>query len=256
MRVVTSFAHRHWTEGLAREMVESFLAHWDGFELFCYVDGGIPSGLAEKENPRLTVIDFYKEVRACREFVQTYTAPLRPLIWYGDRYEYKWDAPRFAHKVFALANQEQLYGPKDLIWLDADVISHAHVTLEEVSRLVGDPLADVAYLGREGFAIEAGFMWFNLRRMGGDVIRAVARYYEDKSIFREPEWHDGYLWGKVIPHYYGTNISAGIKGKHVWPETPLARFCAHLKGPARKRARADLPDHVALEIPDQVTEAV
>ena len=248
MRVVTSFNRRHWDDGLAKEMVETFLKHWEGFDLWCYVNGGIPEELAALP---VRTIDHYSSDHFLEDFQRTYLSATHPLIWRDGRYEYRWDACRFAHKVCALDDATQLTRG-DLVWLDADVISHAHVTPSDIRSLT-EEYHDAAYLGRQGFSPEAGFLWLNLEKEGGGIVRDVHRYYRTGKIFDEPEWHDAYLFGKVLPRYASCNLTAGINGKHVWPESPLGKFCSHLKGPARKRTRTDLPDSEALAMPDAAT---
>lgn len=246
MKVVTTFARRHW-DSHARDMVTSFDKFWSkDFELHCYVNGGF-DGIPRDVFPRVTFHDHYKRDPELWEFIRRYEDVTKPLIWLDGRYEYRWDVCRFAHKVFALSHAMRT-GREPVMWMDADVVMKAPVNLGQFYF----PGHDFAYLGRQGFAPETGFMWFAHQ----DPVEEVKRYYTSADVFNEPEWHDGYLWGLVFPHYNSCNISAGIEGKHVWPHTFLGEFSEHRKGPARKRAGSDLPDAIALKEPEQVREPV
>ena len=95
-----------------------------------------------------------------------------------------------------------------LIWIDADIITHAQVTTEWLDRLM--PLsATVGWIGRATKYPETGFMLFRLpaaRR----VIRGIVKAYRGGAIFNLPETHDAY----VIGHYVEAAAKRGQAAIH------------------------------------------
>ena len=77
------------------------------------------------------------------------------------KYDYHWDAVKFAHKVAAIGAAAEGDDCDVLIWIDADVITHAQVTTEWLDRLLPLP-ATIAMIERAVKYPECGFMMFRL----------------------------------------------------------------------------------------------
>src|SRR3546814_8463031 len=80
---------------------------------------------------------------------------------------------------------------------------------------------------------------YGKRYRGFDVLADLRKLYDTDEIVRFDEWHDSFVWDRLREHWQakgGTfhNISKGVPGLHVWPETPLGEFMDHHKGPKAK----------------------
>lgn len=151
-------------------------------------------------------------------------------------------AIRFCHKVFALTHAAHQVRTPWMVWCDADVVFHADMT--EPMREICAPGKDVAYLGRLSAPYtECGFVAYRVESNPVKLLVDDMRdYYVSGRIFDRPrkDWHDSRcfdiaLESSNIPHDRRNNLSEGVVGWHVWPETVLAQFSTHQKGPARKK---------------------
>ena len=70
---------------------------------------------------------------------------------------FKWDAVRFAHKVYSIFHCAKENECDYLIWMDADTICHSPITLSQLEKLV-PANKDLCYLGRKGKYSECGLM--------------------------------------------------------------------------------------------------
>ena len=56
----------------------------------------------------------------------------------SERKAYKWQAVRFAHKVYAIFHAAQTINTEWLIWMDADMVCHSPITVQKISELFPD----------------------------------------------------------------------------------------------------------------------
>lgn len=152
--------------------------------------------------------------------------------------DWRFQAKRFSHKVFTLTNPQWLdlisNGLDWLVWIDADV---------EVFDRIDEPFlqkacqGDVSYLGRDDYPTsECGWVAYNLKTCR-PFLERFREIYTSGEIYSHLEWHDSYIFDRVreeIPLNY-VNLSKGVPGMHVWPDTVLGEKMAHLKGPLRKK---------------------
>ena len=125
--------------------------------------------------------------------------------------------------------------PGFVFWLDADVVLNQPVP-EEFLRGLLDYYA-LAYLGREGFYTETGFIGFNTAH---ESFKAFRQKYEDcyrrGIILTLQRWHDceAFDWARAQIAYVGNNLSEFYRHKqtalHVLPKTVLAPYMVHEKG--------------------------
>lgn len=147
-------------------------------------------------------------------------------------YSFRTDAVKFCRKVFAIADAARRMEPGLLVWLDADVVTHAYVPADLFTGLLGDD--DAAYLGRDGAHSECGFLAFRIPEAQPLIDRWEA-FYKTGQFLRAREWHDSYLFDLAraeVPGLRYRNLTLGGHG-HVWFQSPLADFMDHCKG-ARK----------------------
>ena len=164
--------------------------------------------------------------------------------------EFKWDAVRFANKVYAVF--DACDRSKDwCIWMDADTFVHSKWTQKQFAKLLPDK-SWLTYVGRgKGSATwpECGFYGMNLNHpVCHEFLKEFERMYEDaeNGIFKLEEWHDSYVFGEIlnrmkkdfpnVKDYTENTILQTAKtggGGHPLINTELGAYIDHLKG-ARK----------------------
>jgi hypothetical protein len=167
--------------------------------------------------------------------------------------DYRRDAVRFSHKVAAIGAAAETAECDVLIWVDADVVTHAPVTVEWLDSMFPEP-AELAWLDRDGAYPECGFLMFRMPA-AAKLIRTVVRAYREGAIFSLPETHDSY----VIQHYVRrlgvkTHSLSGPEGRkhigHPWVSSRLAECLDHLKGETRKAAGKSLKSDLRVPRPE------
>ena len=128
---------------------------------------------------------------------------------------FKWDAVRFAHKVYAICHCAVSMPTDILIWMDADIVCHSPVTLTDLERLCSSNY-DLCYLGRRGKFSECGLYSMNLQSAATrKFLNEFQRMYDhaEKGIFRLREWHDSFVFDQVrttVPGLKQLNWSAHL----------------------------------------------
>jgi len=165
--------------------------------------------------------------------------------------EFKWDAVRFANKVYAVFDACER-STDWCVWMDADTFVHSDWSYEQFLELLPST-SWITYVGRgKGSATwpECGFYGMNLNDVVcQEFLQEFERMYEDadNGIFTLEEWHDSYVFGHLLNDYKRTSpnvldytartILQTAKtggGGHPLINTELGRWIDHLKG-ARKQ---------------------
>lgn len=179
----------------------------------------------------------------------------RPRDW--DK-AFKWDAIRFANKVYAVFDAAQRTGKDWLVWIDADTFVHSDWSYEEFIKLLPST-SWITYVGRgKGSQTwpECGFYGMNLNdRVCLEFLAEFERMYEDANngIFKLEEWHDSFVFGTILNNFKKTapnvlDYSAEMYlreaktggGGHPLINTQLGRWIDHMKGD-RKTTGKSLP---------------
>lgn len=151
---------------------------------------------------------------------------------------FKWDAVRFAHKVYAIFDCARETDADILFWMDADTVCHSPIALDTVKKFCPKHV-DLGYLGREGKYTECGLYSMNLRRGAvQNFLREFQRMYDDaeQGIFTLAEWHDSFVFDAVRTKFRHQlkeyNWSAGIvQGEgHPLINSEWGAYLDHLKG--------------------------
>lgn len=112
---------------------------------------------------------------------------------------FKWDAVRFAHKVYSIFHCAKNCDADVLIWLDADTICHSPIRLEDINRLI-PANKDVCFLGRKEKFSECGLYAMNIKSPATQVFlqKFQAMYdHAETGIFTLDEWHDSFVFDAV-----------------------------------------------------------
>ena len=252
--VVTTF-HQAGYDLYGRRMIDTFLSHWpQEVDLYVYAEN---CRIAQTD-PRLRVIDLMTAVPALAEFKARWSDDARatgrsaqgPADRKGKQpgIGFKWDAVRFAHKVYSVCDCADRAASDILIWMDADTVCHSKLALSSLEELI--PVqADVCFLGREGKYTECGLYALNLRSARvGDFLARFQWVYDnaEQGIFTMTEWHDSFVFDRVreqfdlVEHDWSSHL---IKGEgHPLINSPWGAWLDHLKGKRKQQGRSPNKD--------------
>ena len=268
--VVTTFHNKHYNV-YGKNFLDSFAKHVDKrIKLIVYAEECNP------ENPdpsRIEILDAVKSLPKLVAFKQRWKddpkangippadiKARRPRDWHK---EFKWDAVRFANKVYAVFDAVER--SKDwCVWMDADSFIHSNWTYEDFAELLPDT-SWVTYVGRgKGSQTwpECGFYGMNLKDgVCQDFLKEFERMYEDadNGIFTLEEWHDSFVFGKILndlkfrhPNVLDYSAEIYLKtaktggGGHPLINSKLGRWMDHMKGGRKfdgSSKRKDLMGH-------------
>lgn len=250
--IISSFPDVSWNI-YAKRMLEGFAANWPAeVPLLVFLD-----------TPNL-IPDVEKLIRP-QDAVALHnsaerTAFLERNKGRDDPADYRKQASRFCHKVFALKEAADYWkkNPTEkcryLIWLDADVLVTRKVSVDELRLCLPKQGDAVSYLGRKDWPhSECGWLAFDLDNGGHDVIEAWVKEYTTDKVFTYEQWHDSWVFDEVTAHRCGsqrvspgssncnaviphlTNLTFGRPGMEIWPQSPMAAWSRHYKGPIAKQ---------------------
>jgi hypothetical protein len=159
---------------------------------------------------------------------------------------FKWDAVRFAHKVYSIFHCARTLSTDWLIWMDGDTVCHSPIALSDLERLC-PPDRDLCFLGRKQKYTECGLYAMNL---GSDAVRAFLKQFQymyddaEHGIFQQKEWHDSFIFDCVRKQAVLNELdwsSHLITGEgHPLINSEWGAYLDHLKG-NRKSAGRSLP---------------
>lgn len=224
---VTTCSVAQWT-AFGRAMVATFERHWPrDIQLWFYVDA-----FQGHDTERVRFLDLNQSAAWFARWKEHRTPEQHGKTTSG--YKYRWDAVKFAHKVAAIGTAAETIDG-GLIWIDADIITHAPVTAEWLENLL--PVdADIGWLDRDRYYPECGFLMFRLPQAAPIIRRIVAAYIND-SIFRMAEWHDSFVIETVVKTAVklgqikvASLSGAGRAHHHVLANSPIGERLDHLKG--------------------------
>lgn len=151
-------------------------------------------------------------------------------------YSFRTDAGKFWKQILIPeAAAADLYDGDILVWLDGDVETIAPVPLGFVPELLAS--ADVAFLGRPPKWSEIGFWAVRINSSTRHFLHDIAEMYRTDAFLAHPQWHSAYIWDVVRNRSQLVERNLCHKGAHghVWPQTPLAKYTRHDKGPRKPR---------------------
>lgn len=242
--VCTTFPDDSWLI-YSKRMLENFVANWPA-EVPILVQTDTAS-LSEEISKIIRHFDGLKSgwEKDHAEFVERNKGK-------DDPDNYRKQAVRFCHKVFALryalksVNDAKTGGatdtPRYLIWLDADVLTTRKVIFADIEKCLPKEGDAVSYLGRKDWPhSECGWLAFDLENSGDLVIQAVVDKYKCNTVFDLEQWHDSWVFDEVRKYFTEsnqagkwTNLTPEAKGMEVWPQSPMAGWSRHYKGPIAK----------------------
>jgi hypothetical protein len=250
--VVTTF-HENGLKTYAQRMIDTFLETWPKeVTLYLYPENCNPK---VKDHSRIVLTDSGTGVPELSAFKEQWnnvpyangdisTFPRLAHHKYKNK-PFRWEAVRFAHKVYAIFHCAKATDADVLIWMDADTVCHSPITLEKINQLIPEK-ADLCYLGREKKYSECGLYSMNLRTEQTKMfLMEFQRMYDsaEAGIFLLDEWHDSFVFDAVrkkFPYLKQHNWSEGIiKGEgHPLINSDWGAYLDHLKGDRKKTGRS------------------
>ena len=112
---------------------------------------------------------------------------------------FKWDAVRFAHKVYAIFHCAKTVQTDWLLWMDADTVCHSPITVSEINQMCPSRV-DLCFLGRKYKYTECGLYAMNLTSPATKVfLKKFQQAYDnaENGIFKLDEWHDSFVFDAV-----------------------------------------------------------
>lgn len=231
--VVTSFS----TKGY-QAYAKRFIKTWGDFgpktvNLLAYHEGEAPAGVKGvdllKTEPCASFLERNEGNPYAEGRLQYKNLPYKPNPQHPRNFRY--DAVKFARKVFAIAHAAATVRHGKLFWIDADMEFMAPVTEEFLHRMLPDD-AGISHLARPGYHSECGFVGYNLDFDGVHAFIAdFAHVYAADRFFDYTEWHDSFIFDRLLER-------TGVK-THRIPHTskgtpveysPLGACMMHFKG--------------------------
>jgi hypothetical protein len=255
--VVTTF-HARGLETYGQRMIDTFLKNWPKeVKLYLYPENCRPRAPSDD---RVSIVDI-NTIKNLDDFKSRWknipkangdvsSDPIRSRRKDAGK-GFKWDAVRFAHKVYTIFDCAQKTDRDILLWMDADTICHSSITIERIDQLIPDG-RDLCYLGRHGKFSECGLYSLDLRSIQTrEFLREFQRVYDqaEKGIFLMDEWHDSFVFDRVrerfplLKQYNWSEKLVDLRprlGNSVGEGHPLINsdwgaYLDHLKGDDRKK---------------------
>jgi len=267
--VVTTF-HKEGMEKYGQRFLDSFGERVSAkVQLLVYAEDCIPN----VEASNITVLDANTALPKLQAFKKRWgnvpkangvcppeIKAKRPRDWMK---EFKWDAVRFANKVYAVFDACERN--KDwVVWMDADTFVHNDWTYDQFKECLPDT-SWITYVGRgKGSQTwpECGFYGLNLNSpICKNFLEEFERVYEDaeNGIFLLEEWHDSYVFGdilntckRVAPNVLDYSAEMYLReaktggGGHPLINTKLGKWIDHMKGD-RKNTGKSLPKDIMVK---------
>ena len=261
--VVTTF-HEGGLKKYAQRMIDTFCVNWpQEITLHLYPEKCNP---AIRDHSRVTLTDL-DSVTSLTAFKEKWRGvpkangdvsadPIRSKRKDSGK-GFKWDAVRFAHKVYAIFHCAQNTDADILVWMDADTICHSPISITQLKNLIPQD-KDLCFLGRRGKYSECGLYSMNLRSPKTQLfLKQFQHFYDDaeNGIFKLDEWHDSFVFDAVrtsmqlnelnwSEHLYdlrpGPRNSVG-EG-HPLINSEWGAYLDHLKGERKTEQRSRLTD--------------
>ena len=245
--VVTTFnADGYNTYG--RRMIETFLQTWPREVLLRVYAETCQVSISA---PNLEVLDLETASPELVKFKDTWRNVPKANGNLGPGHqgkEFKYQAVRFAHKVYAIFHAAQTCNTEWLIWMDADMVCHSPMTVEKLSQFFPDT-KDLCFAGRSRKFTECGLYGMHITEPAiRSWLSEFQLMYDDaeSGIFTLEEWHDSYVFDAVRKRHTlrELNWTAHL---HMGEGHPLINcewgaYIDHLKGERKNLGRSRSSD--------------
>lgn len=199
---------------------------------------------SECQSSRIHYFNFAQEVPALIGFKSRHlnNKAAQGIIQNGTE-DYRFNAIKFCHKVFALTHCALTIESDILSWIDADSHTFKAPSPAFLKSLMPDDIY-TCYLGRRNMHSECGFMGFDLRHPANrEFMEFWLSIFDEDRVFELPQWHDSYVYDVTRQlfedkeKFTSLNLRADIEDDHhPFLNSVLGDYFDHLIGPRRKIA--------------------
>ena len=147
-------------------------------------------------------------------------------------YNWRLDALRWSHKVFALTEYAFELSEKDaqagwLIWIDADSVSSKRLVPDDILGMLPEA-CDIAFAGARdmdgGTYVDCSFMAFNLnKRPALDLLGDLRGAYISGELLQYREWNDAFITERLLNIYKA-------HGMKIQPVPQIKEYITHFEG--------------------------
>jgi len=246
--VVTTF-HQAGLDEYAQRMLDSFAKNWPKeTSLYAYAEDCDP--VSNSDN--IIIRDLHQSSSDLVKFKNQWknvpkangVCPFPERRPKDHHKGFKWDAIRFAHKVYAIFHCAKNCDADILMWMDADMYCHSPISLQKINSLIPDSY-DLCYIGRERKWPECGLYSINLKTHRGiNFLKEFQRVYDnaEDGIFTMEEWHDSYVFEEVRKTVQPKSLN-WAEGLVVGEGHPLINsdwgaYLDHLKGGRKSQGKS------------------
>ncbi len=226
--------------------MQTFQINWpETVKLHCYTDPAIPRYIF---NERIVFEDI-SALEGLKAFKNSYAADPKANGDIDGKYHMKFDAIKFAHKVYSLIDGATRNDADIYFWLDADTVTHSKISEQYLLDLIPEDCY-TAYLGRDHLPkpmySECGFVGYRatppfaeLHAMFMDHWKDI---YDSGFIFHLPEWHDSWIYDFVRTQLGapGHSWSRGLPNSTHPFLQKFGNYMDHLKGPRKQKGKSGL----------------
>ena len=264
---LTTF-HKPGLDLYGQRFIDSFAKNVDKkIKLLVYAENCTP---VNPDNKQITILDA-KELIKLNQFKSRWgnvpkangKCPFPEKRPRDHHKEFKWDAIRFANKVYAVFDAVTRTDDQWTVWIDADTFVHSPISYEQFENLLPNDKW-ITFVGRgKGSQTwpECGFYGLNTQtETCKRFLSEFERMYEDadNGIFKLDEWHDSFVFGKILnqltpldKNFY--DYSTGIYNKtaktggggHPLINSVLGNYFDHMKGARKTKGKSQKKDLIS-----------
>lgn len=263
--VVTTF-HQKGMDLYGQRFLDSFVKHVDPrIKMIVYAEDCDP---VNPNSDQITIIT-HEHLPKLKEFKQQWGSVPKangdisadPILSRrkDSNKKFKWDAVRFANKVYAVFDACER-STDWCVWMDADTVVHSDWSYDQFKDLLPST-SWITYVGRgKGSQTwpECGFYGLNLNDVVcQEFLKEFERYYTEAEdgIFTLVEWHDSFVFGHILNDFKKTapnvlDYSAEMYlrearsggGGHPLINTRLGAWIDHMKGDRKTLGKSKTSD--------------
>jgi hypothetical protein len=230
--------HEGGFDQYGKKMLDSVKQHWgEGLHLTCFYHDFDITTKDAPQSPNIT----YRNLNEITEMLEYRDAFAKYDGNYSAGYNWRMDAIKWCHKVFALS--EYAFELSDdsreagwMVWIDADTVTDTPFTFTDIEEYLPQK-ASIVHLGRTTTDYsETSFIGFNLDRENPlQLIADLRGAYISGEVLGYREWHDGFIFERLLNIYkaHGTNVynlTPKVEDLDAFGVSPLSQWMTHFKG--------------------------
>lgn len=241
-KIITSLSHEYFEQGSSFNLQSWDKRFPDNVEIHVYSESvSSPKGFSD----RVIWHNLYKECPELVDFIKRYKDNPHYNGQQIDKqgkvkYNFKYNAVKFAHKIFPLFRFLNSHDNIKAYWIDADVYCKDDVPLIVLDKWMPDDKI-VSYLGRYDKHSECGFMGYNLhQKTTKDFVRHYESYFYNNTLDKLKETHDSFVFDEARKTFKNIGLFNDLNNFRTDDKAPfnsssLRGYLTHAKGDDKDR---------------------